>query len=475
MPLTLELHERQSVAFETDATEVLYGGAAGGGKSHLMRVAAIAWCAAIAGLQVYLFRRTFPDLSKNHLEGPSGFPALLADWVAAGHVKLNLSKNVIEFWNGSRIHLCHCQYEKDVYNYQGAEIHVFMPDELTHFTREQYVFLRSRVRLGSLHVPPEYAGRFPRIMAGSNPGGIGHNWVKAMFVDAAAAFAKHRAPKTDGGMVRQYIPARLADNPTLAENDPEYADRLSGLGNVALVRAMLDGDWDIVAGGMFDDLWDRTKQVIAPFRIPASWTLDRSFDWGSAKPFSVGWWAESDGTPVKLANDTERHFPRGSLFRLHEWYGWSGQPNVGCKKLAVDVARGILDIERTHPLLAGRAVRPGPADNSINDADNGVCIADDMAKVGVRWTPSDKSPGSRKNGWERIRKMLAASAQGRPEEPGLWVFNTCTHFVRTVPTLVRDEKKPEDIDTAAEDHVADEARYRVMAPRRVAGQGSFSI
>ena len=128
--MDLTLHPKQGLAFLSRATEILYGGAAGGGKSHLLRVAALAWCADIPGLQVYLFRRTHPELAKNHLEGAGSFPALLSAWTGAGFVRINLSQNVIRFGNGSGIHLSHCQYPRDLLHYQGAEIHVLMIDEL---------------------------------------------------------------------------------------------------------------------------------------------------------------------------------------------------------------------------------------------------------------------------------------------------------------------------------------------------------
>ncbi|HBA32968.1 MAG TPA: terminase, partial [Gammaproteobacteria bacterium] len=322
--MQLDLHPRQGDAYLTDATELLYGGAAGGGKSHLFRVASIAWCYDIPGLQVYLFRREFPDLYKNHVEGPSGYPAMLARYIEAGKVRPNWSKNQIGFWNGSKIHLCHCKNEKDVYGYQGAEIHVLMIDELTQWLATMYRYLRGRVRLGGLNIPKHYQDLFPRILNGANPGGIGHNWVKADFIDIGPPESKHRMPKKEGGMLRQYIPAKLEDNPTLVENDPDYEYRLEGLGSAELVRAMRMGDWDIVAGGMFDDVWNRDKHVIDPFPIPSSWRIDRSFDWGSSKPFSVGWWAESDGSPVIWPDQTETHYPRGTLFRIAEWYGWNG-------------------------------------------------------------------------------------------------------------------------------------------------------
>ncbi|WP_341928805.1 terminase large subunit domain-containing protein [Methyloversatilis discipulorum] len=464
--MELALHPQQSEAYLSTATEILYGGAAGGGKSHLMRVGAIAWCTDIPGLQVYIFRRLSDDLLKNHMEGVTGFPALLSEWIDSGLVKINWSKAFIEFWNGSKIHLCHCQYEKDVTKYQGAEIHVLMLDELTHFTEKIYRYLRGRCRMGALKLPKKYAGLFPRILGSANPGGIGHNWVKATFIDIAPPRQITRQPKSEGGMLRQYIPAKLADNPTLLENDPDYADRLEGLGNAALVKAMRDGDWNIVAGGMFDDVWDEKRHALHPFDVPAGWRIDRSFDWGSTKPFSVGWWAEADGTDVIMRDGTRRSFPRGTLIRIAEWYGWNGKPNEGLRMLAVEVARGVLKVEREIG-IAGR-VKSGPADSAIFDTQNGVCIADDMAKAGVKWEKADKGPGSRRNGWERMRKMLKAALRHPMEEPGILVFDTCRQFIRTVPVLPRDERQPDDIDTDAEDHVGDETRYRCTMPTRTA-------
>ena len=463
------LHYKQGLALNSPATEILYGGAAGGGKSHLMRIAAIWWCASIPGLQVYLFRRKYKELLKNHMEGPSGFPTLLGEWIQRKLVKINHSELTIEFWNGSKIFLCHCQHEKDVSNYQGAEIHVLLMDELTHFTETIYRFLRGRCRLGSLHVPDEFKGRFPRILCGSNPGSVGHNWVKLSFVDNGAHMEIVQMPKAEGGMRRQYIPALLSDNPTLLENDPDYADKLEGLGNPELIRAMLNGDWDIVAGGMLDDLWRRAVHVIEPFPIPASWHVDRAFDWGGTRPFSVGWWAESDGTEATLADGTKRSFPRGTLFRIGEWYGWNGKANTGLKMLAPDIAAGINEREMKLPYVAKERIKPGPADGMIFNAgtiEDVKSLADVMAAAGVRWTEADKSPHSRRTGWQRIREYLSASLQSPMEKPGLFIFNTCAQWIRTVPVLPRDGRDPDDVDTEAEDHAGDETRYRLMAPRR---------
>ena len=461
--MNINLHPKQYQAYSSQATEILYGGAAGGGKSFLMRVALILWCAAIPGLQCYLFRRTFPDLMKNHMEGPTSFPVLLADWVKRKIVRITYDDNAIRFWNGSTIFLCHCQHEKDKFKYQGAEIHVLMMDELTHFTKTIYSYLRARVRMTGITLPDLFRSCFPRILTGSNPGGVGHNWVKFDFVDKG--LEPFVTPDEDGGMLRQYIPARLDDNPTLMKEDPKYLARLAGLGNPALVKAMRDGDWNIVSGGMFDDLWRPDKHIWRPFHIPETWKVDRSFDWGSSKPFSVGWWAESDGSPIVVRDgmrELQRHVPKGSVFLIAEWYGWNGAPNEGLKMMSRDIAKGIKEREKFLKLR----VQPGSADSSIFDAVDGRSIASEMATEGVKWLPADKSPGSRKTGWQKIREMLDEGLKDRPESPILGVFSTCQQWIRNVPALPRDERDPDDVDSDAEDHDGDMTRYRIMAPRR---------
>jgi hypothetical protein len=248
--LNLHLHPKQWEAFETRATECLYGGAAGGGKSHLMRIAAIVWCTAVPGLQVYLFRRIRDDLNKNHMEGPKGFRAMLAGWVSQGWC--SIVEDEIRFWNGAKIYLCHCKDEKDIYKYQGAEIHVLLIDELTHFTETMYRFLRNRVRMVGIVLPKQYAGQFPRILCGANPGNVGHLWVKMTFVTSGQPMDLRLMPPNEGGMLRQYIPARLEDNPSMTVDDPGYEMRLEGLGSAALVKAMRWGDWDVIEGAFFD-------------------------------------------------------------------------------------------------------------------------------------------------------------------------------------------------------------------------------
>lgn len=439
--IDLSLHPKQQEALETTATEVLYGGAAGGGKSYLLRAAAILWCARIPGLQVYLFRRLFPDLDKNHMEGPKGFRALLAPWVEAGFVKI--IEDELRFWNGARIFLCHCKDEKDRFKYQGAEIHVLMIDELTHFTEVIYRFLRGRVRaVGLKDLPADYERSIPRILLGSNPGNVGHVWVKKAFVDGVQPMAMRRMPDAEGGMLRQYIPARLDDNPSMSEEDPDYRARLRGLGSEVLVKAMEEGDWNVVDGAYFDG-WSTKRHVIKPFTLPPHWLRFRSFDWGSARPFSVGWWAVSDGSLP--------HYPKGALIRYREWYGAAGEPNVGLKLTAAQVAKMIRKLEKNDDIAYG------VADPAIFTADGGPSIAESMKRAaGIKFRRADNK---RLAGWNQLRDRLL----GEGGKPMIFCFSTCADSIRTIPALQHDAERMEDLDSNGEDHAADEWRYACMS------------
>lgn len=431
------MHPKQGIALQSQATEILYGGAAGGGKSHLLRAAAIMWCAQITGLQVYLFRRQSVDLEKNHLHGPSGFYQMLAPWVNSGLAEI--VKGTIRFWNGSKIFLCHCKDENDIYQYQGAEMHVLMIDEATHFTEAMYQFLRSRVRATGLNLGL-LAKQFPRIVLSSNPGNIGHEWVKRYFIEGQEPLRIRRMPKDQGGKLRQYIPALLEDNPTLMTEDPDYEYSLLGLGSPALVEAMRYGNWDIMAGAYFPEFG--SKHIIEPFEIPSYWTRFRSFDWGSSKPFSVGWWAVSDGSMKGI--------PENALIRYREWYGAKGA-DEGLRLTVEQVAEGIRERENKDERIVYSV-----ADTAIFTEDGGPSMAERFALKGVYWQPADKS---RLTGWDEMRQRF----RGLDGKPMLYVFRTCKDFTRTIPLLINDERKPEDVDTRLEDHIADETRYACMS------------
>lgn len=454
--LDLHLHPKQGEALLTRATEVLYGGAAGGGKSHLIRVAAILWCAAIPGLQVYLFRRIRDDLIKNHMEGPKGFRALLAGWVVTGFA--SIVEDEIRFWNGSKIYLCHCKDAKDVYKYQGAEIHALLIDELTHFTESMYRFLRNRVRMVGIDLGPEYAGKFPRILCGANPGNIGHLFVKSTFIERVEPMEVRLMPAGEGGMLRQYIPAQLEDNPSMAEDDPGYEARLEGLGSEQLVRAMRHGDWDVVEGAFFD-CWDVSRHVLRPFQIPEQWRRFRSGDWGSAKPFSFGWWAV-----VSDLHRTEEGvwLPRGAIVRFREWYGCvEGRPNTGLKLDAEEVGRKLKDTEAE----LGK-VEDGVLDPAAFARDGGPSIAERIATGSgnkIMFRPADNKRVAQRGamgGWDAMRARMKGDEEGRPM---IACFSTCKDSIRTIPVLQHDTDRPEDLDTDGEDHAADEWRYACMS------------
>jgi hypothetical protein len=266
---------------------------------------------------------------------------------------------------------------------------------------------------------------------------------------------------------RCFIPATMDDNPILLHNDPLYWQRVVAAagGNEALLKAWRYGAWDVVAGGMLDDVWQVRAHVLEPFDIPATWRIRRAFDWGSSKPFSVGWWAHADGeAPAGPHNLVYR---KGTRFRLMEYYGWNGKPNEGLRMTNTEIARQIKVIEDSSP-YKGR-IEAGPADSQIFDVVNGRSIAQEMATQGIGWKPAQKGPGSRRQGWQVLRQLLKASQTWPMEEPGLFVFNTCRQFIRTVPVLPRDDRDADDADSDAEDHIADETRYECTMPLAARG------
>lgn len=447
--MSLDLQEKQSIAFLSPATEILYGGAAGGGKSYLLRVSAIRWCLEVPGIQVYLFRRMLTDLRDNHLRGPTSFFVMLENGLKTGQIKHRAQDNEFEFPKNSTLHLCYCDSENDVEKYRGAEIHVLLPDELTHFTEYQYRFLRSRVRVAGLSIPEEYKKRLPRVEAASNPGSIGHAWVKRTFVTPQPPMKIWRAPPDEGGMLRQFIPAKLSDNPFLTKDDPQYADRLRGLGATSLVKAMLEGDWNIVAGAAFEKL-RRETHCIEPFHPPEEWIVMGGFDWGSTRPFSFVLGTVSDGNPLSDG----RVYRRGALILYDEWYGWSGKPNEGLRMEVREVAEGILK------KLDGRKPAQIIADPSIWKVDGGPSIAETMMKNGVIMRKGDNS---RNTGYVEVRNRIAGDADG----PMFYATSNCHNgFWRTFPDLVMDEHrfgpKTEDVSTDQEDHCYDAVRYLMM-------------
>lgn len=466
--MDIRLYPRQQQALMSHASEVLYGGALGGGKSYLARVASIIYSAEIPGLITYLFRRTFKEVLANHVHTPGGYLEMLEPMIKAGDVVFSKSDYSFTFWNGARIQLAHSQYESDIYTHQGAQIGFLIIDEATSFTADMVRYIRSRVRLGSLNVPEKWRGMFPRILYTANPGGVGHNYFKSGFVNFGAD-KTFRAPEDDGGMLRQYIPAKLTDNKVLLQNDPDYSQRVKGMGRPEIVQAMLDGNWDMVSGAVFSDIWEPKYHVIKPFSIPGNWEIDRCYDYGSAAPAAYLLFAESDGEEfIDRRTGKTLWYPAGSLIICGEIY-FANKERKGLRMSPSQQAARMYryEIERG---LKGR-VRPGPADNAIFSSEPGQeSTAKVMETEGITFTRADKSPGSRIVGVSLMRQMLVNATQVPKEGPGIYVMDHCVHTIRTIPSLDRDEDKPDDVDSLGEDHLWDVIRYRLLKAKTRARQ-----
>lgn len=310
------------------------------------------------------------------------------------------------------------------------------------------------------------------VFSTTNPYGPGHTWVKRRFIDPAPYGHVVRTttnvfnPRTQRD--EDIVKTQVAIFGSFRENiylSPEYVVELYKNTDENTKRAWLYGDWNIVAGGALSDLWRKAVHEVPRFVVPAGWKLDRAFDWGSSHPFAVLWFAEANGEEAVLPNGVKFCPPPGTLVVFHEWYGTKAiGTNKGLMLSAGDIAIGIRDRE-IELLKRGWILKqpaPGPADNQIRDVrEKDVdTIETKMAKVGVRWTESDKSAGSRKIGLQLVRDRLEAS--NRQEGPGLYVMSHCRAAIEIWPNLPRDEDNLDDVDTSAEDHNYDALRYRVL-------------
>lgn len=442
--IRIELHERQVQALVTPASEMLFGGAKGGGKSFLLRAAAIHWAARCPGIQIYLFRRHYPDLIANHMRGSNNFHQLLAPLVKPKRCRIVGDKD-IRFSNGSNIFLRHLSNDNDASNYQGVEIHLLLMDELTHFTELMYTTLRTSVRLGSWKPPDMYRTKLPKIICGTNPGSIGHAWVKKTFVDHGSYVLVQTAPK-DGGMLRQFIPARAEDNPDLLKNDPGYLDRLEGMGNAALVKAMREGDWNAVAGAVFGEVWRHSLHVCRPFAIPANWDIWRGGDDGYASPASIHW----------LAQDKDL----GTIYVIREIYQAGLLPDkLGARIRSMDRAIklkwGPGDYDYNNDPINGELDSAAFSDTGTGRPSRGQ----QMNTMGCRWRPCAKPKGSRIMRVQLMHHLLAENPADPAGFPRMRFFANCVHAIRTIPTLPADENDMEDVDCDAEDHCFDSITY----------------
>jgi hypothetical protein len=311
-----------------------------------------------------------------------------------------------------------------------------------------YLRMKARLRSASASIPNK------RIRASANPGGPGHHNVRAYWrIDEYPEGDHVFVPPDGSGMRRLFIKARLQDNKIGIANDPGYEARLEGAGSPTFIRAIKEGDWSVIEGSFFPE-FNSSRHVIAPLILPAHWTRFRAMDWGSSKPFSVGWYAVSDG---ELSQ-----FPRGALIKYREWYGMKdGQPNIGIKLTAEQIRTGIPGLPGITEREKGDKIAYGVIDPSALAEDGGPSIASRMAPV--VWKPGDNK---RIPGWDQIRGRLA----GEDGKPMIYFFSTCIHTIRTLPMLQHDSIKAEDVDTDAEDHAGDETRYACMSRPWVSGK-----
>jgi hypothetical protein len=344
--------------------------------------------------------------------------------------------------NGARLKFAYLESDADADAYQGHSYTRLYPEELGTFP--------SPVPIMKLKATLRSAQGVPVGMrATGNPGGVGHTWVKARYIDPAPG--GYSVVKDPNGLERVFIPSKVRDNPQLLRNDPQYISRLQASGSPELVRAWLEGDWDIIAGAFFPE-WSHAKHVVRPSTLPASWTRFACMDWGSARPFAVLWVAISDGSLVQ--------FPRGALVVYREWYG-SSDINVGLRMNADQVGAGIWQRERD----GGDRVTYRVLDPAAFSSDGGPSIAERLYDGSGKRCAFRRADNKRvakdgaMSGWDQVRQRLV----GEDERPMLFIFDTCPHIIRTLPALQHDANRPEDVDSDGEDHAPDALRYGCMS------------
>lgn len=408
--------------------EVFYGGARGGGKTDGMLGDWIAHAGKYgnraSGLMVRRTREELYDTVERSKQLYNPLGARLVD-------------NVWRFPDGARLRFAYLEHDKDAEAYQGHNYTRVYVEEAGNFPNQAPIMKLMATLRSASGVPVGFR-------ATGNPGGPGHQWVKARYIDPAPTGYKIIIDDKSG-LERVYIPARVKDNEILCRTQPNYVNQIKMSGNETLVKAWLDGDWNVISGAFFTE-FSAAKHIINPFEIPDNWIRFRAGDWGSARPFSIGWYAISDGEIL----------PRGSLVKYREWYGWNGEPNQGIKMVAEEVAKGIKDLE------AGEIIKYGVMDPAAFSSDGGPSIAERMFREGVTWRKADNARVSRNGamgGWDQLRARL----KGEDGKPMIYFFHTCVHTIRTLPALQHDSKKPEDVDSEQEDHAPDETRYACMS------------
>lgn len=406
---------RQVEFFEATGKHVLFGGAAGGSKSHAIRWLAYRECLKTPGFRALILRRTYKELEQTHLREAELDAALVGGTAVP-------SAKVMRFPNGSLVQFGHCETAADAGNYLSAEYELILFDEVVTFEQTPFLLISSRARTSK-------PGLTPQIRCGTNPGGPQAHWVRSRFIDHTVDLQEYPDYQPDEW---QFIESKLEDNPYL---NKDYERSLMNL-PPELRKAYRDGDWDIFPGQYFPE-WRRATHVSAEHRVfPPDLPRVLSMDWGFVKPGSVGWWVLCDGHAYR---EQEYIFTRTTAHEVGKEIARRCEGLTNLKYLVFDTAMEIPNNDSGESTIetVRRGMRAG-----------GLALAT---------RPADKD---RVNGWQRLRHWLGRSPDGSP-----WLSSSplCAYFNRTMPALVSDESKPEDVDTDGDDHAADDARYFVMS------------
>ena len=430
----------QTAFIQCPVFEVIYGGARGGGKTYACLGEFILHSQTYGQYAKGLFLRRTRESLKDAIREAKRLFRGIAVWRS--------TRNEFHFFNGAVLVFNYLDKDEDAEQYQGHQYTRIYVEELTQFPdpapiKKMFATLRS-----ADGVPCQFR-------ATCNPGGPGHNWVKSRYIDNGPFVL---VTDDETGSQRVFIPAKLKDNPTMLRNDPGYINRLRLVGNDQLVDAWLNGNWDIIEGAFFGE-WNASRHILLHSEVErviagnSDWRFFTAGDWGSARPFSFGWY----GICPNKTWIMDRKIPRGAIIRVREYYGMKpGEFNVGLKMHAEAVAKEIK--ARTNEKLLY-----GVLDPSAFKQDGGPSIAERMASIGVRFRPADNRRIARKGslgGWDMVRFRLSGEDDG---EPMLYVTERSPHLIRTLPVLQHDKNNMEDLDTEAEDHAADELRYAVMS------------
>lgn len=409
--INLSLTRKQLAFHRATATEVLFGGAAGGGKSYGQLIDAMLYALKYPGSKQIILRRTYRDLELSIIR-------LAMQIYPLDKFRYSASSHTGRWFNGSIIDFGYCDTDNDVHQYQGAEYDVIRFDELTHFSEYQYTYLISRLR-GS-------APRPRQIKSSTNPGGVGHSWVKSRFIDPAPP---ETVFSSGNGTTRVFLPSKIDDNKFLIEGDPLYKQRLLELPE-AQRKALLLGEWDIFEGQYFSE-WRAAVHVCEPFPIPRDWRVYRAFDYG-LDCFAMVWAAVSPSREVYIFRECAR-------------------ANMIIKDTAALAAE--LTDEDIYATLA-------PPDMWGRTADQGRSKADQFAEAGMRII---KSSNDREAGWLAVHDLLRyeGSEGAITKPPRMHIFSTCRELIRCLPLLIHDQKKPTDASTEPHEitHICDALRY----------------